>query len=813
MVSLEKNAERIIGTTDRIDILKEQLRSSLPQFCIARARLITESYRNTEAEPLIIKQAQALDNYLSKVNIGIDGYNLIVGDMSEIVGRMAYIVPPDDMGWLEFEVDSLTARDLDKVFISEEDKNTLLQLIPFWKGRTAGEKAFCLMPEDLRAEYVKCNDVMGEMAMGIGGVKSISVGGGLVAGLENNTRVVTQGLESVIREAQGYLNAMDPTDPDHLAKIHFYRAVIISNKAVIEFARRYARLAKELANRETNNQRKAELQEIAQICDHIPGKPARTFHEALQSIWLVHIALHVEGAAGAFGRMDQYLYPFYSRDIAGGRLNRDKAKELLQCFFIKLNSWGNLKPLMTGKYFATATSVGQNITVGGVNHNGEDATNELSYLLLEADGDLCMMEPETVVRFHKDMPMNFAVKSCEVAKKCRGKIKFIGDNATIGKLMNQGHSLELARNYAIQGCFEPYVPDITALLPAGGISINLLLFLELALNDGVSILSGKQLGPHTGKASQFKSMQDVLKAFRAQVAYFTDLSMRCSSVSLEAAAQYMASPLRSSLIQGCLEKGLDLNAGGAQYNVTWCPAQGAINVADSLAAIQKVVFDDGKLTLDELLDVLKKNFIGQEPVRQWLLDSPKFGNDDDYVDLLAREVVSIFAEEWQKHTFKRGNRRAVAQLEGLPNVIPMGRVVGASADGRKSGDTLADGGVSPVQGRNTRGIIATFNSVTKLDHVKLQAGEALNMRISPASLKDERAIKKFATLVKTYFTDLDGFHCQFNFVSSEMLRDAQKHPEKYRDLLVRVATYTAYFVELSSDVQDNIIRWSELEMS
>jgi len=800
------------GITARVEALKKQLRADIPQVCFSRARLITESYRQTEAEPEAIRHAKALNHVLTNLKIRIADNNLIVGDMSEVVGRLAEVIQPDDLDWLEHEAETLAVRDVDRAVIREEDKKLIPEIVSYWRGRSAGEKTFYLMPEELREQYLTCQYAMGEMAAGEGG-RSMGVGGGLVAGLEDNRKVITQGLEGIIRETEDYLEALDSTNTDLLDKVHFYRAVVIAHQAVIAFSRRYSCMASELADREADKQRKTELKEIAEICGRVPAKPAATFREALQSIWFMRIALHIEGSAGAWGRMDQYLLPYYRRDLAEGRLDREKASELIQCFFIKLNSWGNLKPLQASKYFSPSGSVGQNITLGGVGSDGRDATNELSYLLLEADGDLCLMEPETVVRFHKDMPQDFAVKACEVAKKCRGKVKFIGDTATIGKLMNQGHSLEAARDFAIQGCFEPYVSNITCLMPGGGIAINLLLFLELALNNGVSLLSGQKLGPQTGNPDEFKSIQDVLRAFREQVAYFTGLSSRTCSVGLEAAARFCASPLRSSLIKGCLETGLDLNAGGAAYNAAWCPAQGAINVADSLAAIRKCVFDDGKLRLSELMSILKSNFEGREDVRQWLLEAPKFGNDDDYADLLAKEVVAIFAEEWQKHFFKRGSRRAIAQLEGLPNIIPMGKVVGASADGRKSGETLADGGVSPGQGRNTRGVIATFNSVAKLDHMKLQAGEALNMRISPASLKDERAILKFATLVKTYLTDLNGFHCQFNFVSSDMLRDAQKNPERYRDLLVRVSTYTAYFVELSTDVQDNIIRWSELGLS
>jgi len=547
------------------------------------------------------------------------------------------------------------------------------------------------------------------------------------------------------------------------------------------------------------------------MCEHVPAKPARSFHEALQSLWFVHIALQIEaiGNGIAPGRMDQYLFPYYRRDLEEGRLDSEKAKELLQCFLIKLNSLALLLPAPVAKYFAGWAAY-QNITLGGVTRDGKDATNELSYLLLEADGELSLGQPESVIRVHRDMPRDFLIRACEVAKKCRGKLKFVGDKAAIQKLLNQGFTIEDARDYAVVACFEPMVPGKFNIAPAG--HIHLPLCLELALNDGVSLLSGKQLGPRNGNPREFKSIQDVLEAYRAQVAHFLGHAPAYNCALLEAHAQVAPTPLQSSLVQGCLEKGVDQTGGGALHSADWLSGVGAVNVGDSLAAIKKCVFDEGRVTMEELLGVLRSNFEGKEEIRQALMAAPKFGNDDDYVDLLTKEAVSILCEEWQKLKLYGGLRQSVTQLSGLPMVIPMGRLLGASADGRKSGEPIADGGVSPAQGRNVRGAAATFKSVAKLDHVKLKFGEGLNMRFSPHTLKDDRAMQKFATLLQVYFNDLGGFHAQFNIVSTDMLRDAQRNPEKYSDLLVRVATYTAYFIELNADVQNDIIRRAEVEL-
>lgn len=794
--------EKSQGWESRIESLKKQLTSGLPEFCVERAVLVTESYKQTEGEPVAIRRAKALEHVLSNMTVGISDNELIVGNYVEAVGRRGVLILPEySCQWLEDELDTMAERAVDRAFISEENKRIMRELIPFWKGKTVRDKSVSLMPEELQSKYMEyfgiCNN---ERGRGDEGWAHIVV---------DWERPISEGLDSITREAEGHLAKLDPGDPVDLAKIHFYRAIIIGHKAAVAFAQRYGREARALEEKERDGRRKAELKQIAEICERVPAKPARGFHEALQSFWFLKVALHLEGWGGAIGpgRMDQYLFPYYQNDMQAGRLDRDKAKELLLNLYIKLNSAWLFFPINVAKYFA-GVSGSQAFMLGGVGRDGRDATNELSRLMLEVDGELGLAQPESVIRINRNTPRDFLITACEVAKKCRGKLKFINDETTVQKMLNQGYAIEDARDYGMVGCHEPFVPRKTHYSYCA--HLNLAMCFELSMNDGVSLLSGKQLGPRTGDPAQFQSIEDVLTAYRAQIAYFVKHIARYNNVFLEAHAQVAPTPFQSSLVQGCVEKGLDLTAGGAFYNATWLSGVGVINVGDSLAAIKKCVFDERKITMQELLSALRHNFEGREVIRQMLIEAPKFGNDDDYVDLLTKEAVSIYCEEWQSVRFQGGRRQPIAALNANTSGIPLGLMVGASADGRWSKEPLADGGVSPAHGRNTRGPTATYKSVAKLDHVKMKCGSVLNMRFNPDALSDERSIQKFASLLRAY-CDLGGYHVQFNIVSSELLKEAQKHPDKYRDLLVRVSTWTAYFTELGTDVQNDIIRRIEFE--
>jgi formate C-acetyltransferase len=805
MTSTATTPKKILDRKSRIEFLRKAVTAGLPRFCVERAGLVTESYRQTEGEPQVIRRAKALEYILSQMTIGIREGELIVGNLVETVeGRGVLVFPEYSCDWLEGEFDTMAEREVDRAYITEEDKRTMRELIPFWRGKTVRDKSLFLMPEDLRTKYTECFGVCNnERGRGDEGLGHIVV--------DWQKPIITHGLDAITQEAEAQLRKLDPGDPGQLAGIHFYRAVIISHKAAIAFAARYARLARELEETEKDRSRKAELGEIAQICEHVPAKPARTFHEALQSFWFLKIAMHMEGWGGAMGpgRMDQYLFPHYQKDMEAGTLGREKARELLLALYIKMNSSKIFFPVHVARYFA-GVSGAQAFMLGGVGRDGRDATNALSTLMLEVDGELSLAQPESIIRIHKHTPRDFLMQACRVARTCRGKLKFINDGTAVQKMLNQGYDIEDAREYVMVGCHEPFVPRKTHYVP--GAHLNLAMCLELALNNGVSLLSGKQLGPRTGDPATFRSIQDVLAAYRTQVAHFAVHVAQYNSVFLEAHAQVAPTPFQSSLVQGCLEKGLDLTADGALHNACWVSGVGAVNVGDSLAAIHQCVFDERKrkMSMAELVEALRENFEGKEEIRQALLGAPKFGNDDDTVDLLTKEAVSIFCDAWQSVTFRGGKRQPIAALNANTSGIPLGRALGASADGRKSGEPLADGGVSPAQGRNTRGPAATYKSVAKLDHVKMKCGSVLNMRFNPEALADEKAIQKFASLLEAY-CDLGGYHVQFNIVSSEMLRDAQANPDQYRDLLVRVSTWTAYFSELSTEVQNDIISRIEFD--
>jgi formate C-acetyltransferase len=449
-----------------------------------------------------------------------------------------------------------------------------------------------------------------------------------------------------------------------------------------------------------------------------------------------------------------------------------------------------------------------NITLGGVTREGRDAVNELSYLFLDAEKDVRLTVEEFVIRVNKNNPDAFLMKACEVARLLRGKLKFVSDDTAVRQLLSDGKPVPYARDYAVVGCFTPTVPvysfDTTAAM------VNLPLMLELALNNGVSRLTGQQIGLKTGDPKKFKSYDEVWDAYKKQVEALVPVGMLSRSVDRQTYADFAPSPFLSALYRGCLEKGLDITNGGtAPYMTEGHGLIGAPNAGDSLAAIKKVVFEDRKMTMARLIEALDNNFEGEEAMLRLLKGAPKFGNDDEYVDSIVNEVLIHASHEVTKYRSIAGTKPTAAASAGTGH-LALGSMVGALPDGRKAREPLSEGGISPYQGRNVSGPTATMMSVAKLDHLKLTGGSVLNMRFNPEVLKDEPKMKKFASLVRTY-CETGGYLVQFNIAGSDMLRDAQRHPEKYRDLLVRVATYSAYFVELSPRLQDDIIARTEFQ--
>jgi choline trimethylamine-lyase len=786
------------AANSRITKLKEKMITQ-PAICVERGYFLTESYRQTEGDPAIVRRAKGLKNILDKMSIRIEDGELLVGWPTSKM-RGGALLPEVQGDWILEEMETVSMRDWDKYApLTEEEKERIKDFIPYWKGRSLFDKWESMIPD----EQLRLNH-------------KIQTSGGYCDNSHHMAhvavdfpRLLAKGLNGIQKEIDQERLKMNIGLPGITEKIQFLTAASITIEGVKNFALRYAELAREMAGKEINAKRKTELEKIAATLDWVPANPARNFYEALQSIWLCYMVLMVEGwgAGMTIGRPDQYLYPFYKKDIEEGRLTMEEAFELIALLLIKMNGVINLANKIIALWLG-GFPVMQGITVGGITPEGKDAVNELSYMFLDADQEIGLSSEDIVVRVNNANPEAFLIKACEVAKALKGKLKFVSDENIIQSMLNQGIPLEYARDYISTGCHNPTVPAHSH--DTGAVSLNLPIMIELALNNGAMRLTGEQIGPKTGDPREFKSYDEVWQAYKIQVEAALPVTRLFRNVERRVYAEFSPYPFQSTLFnQSCIERGLDITNGGSEYRTHTIGTVGAPNAGDSLAAIKKVVFDDKKITMKELIDALDANFEGHEKTLHLLQSAPKFGNDDDYVDSITNDVVTHICNEITRYDGYGGAKSTASALAMTAN-IPFGTIIGALPDGRKAGEPLSEGGISPHQGRNISGPTATMRSVAKLDQIKLSHGSILNMRFNPDALKDAQKIKKFASLIRT-FCETGGNLVQFNIVSSDTLRDAQKYPEKYRDLLVRVATYSAYFVELSPDLQNNIIERMEFQ--
>jgi len=787
-----------IGDKERLGRLREGALGT-PELCIERAYLMTESYKETENEPHLIRRAKALEKILKEMTIHIEDGELIVGRATS-TRRGGPLTPEINWDWCQEQMDTISTDWDEFAPVAEEEKAKMKEILTYWKGKSLYDRLRALVPENvLRLHY-----------------KTILPAGSSISNMHLGTHnspdyqmLLIKGLNGIKKEVDEELTKLNLAEIKDFRKPQFLNAVNITLEAAGSFAKRYAGLARSLAQKETDVRRKAELERIAQTCDWVPANPARSFYEALQSVWFTYIVLMIEGwgPGRSFGRPDQYLYPFYKKDIEGGRITKEEARELIALFCIKVNELAMRFSFVTVRT-AAGLNMLSNIILGGLTKDGREAVNELSYLFLDAEEDIRMHAEEFVIRVHKNTPDAFLMKACEVAKLLRGKLKFVSDETAIQQLLSDGKPLEYARDYIVSGCVLPAVPGYSFDIIGGPLSLPLML--ELALNNGASRLTSEQIGPKTGDPREFKSYNEVWDAYKKQVEALIPVAILVRNVDRELFAEFAPTPFQSSLFHGCIEKGLDITNGGtAPYITDGISAVGAPNVGDSLAAIKKAVFEDRKITMDRLIDALDKNFEGEEEILHILKSAPKFGNDDDYVDSIVNEVLINICDEVVRYRGFAGSIFNVTAYIAAGN-IQMGSLVGALPDGRRACEPLAEGGVSPYQGRNVSGPTATMRSVTKLDLVRLTGGSALNMRFSPDTLKDEAKMRKFVSLIRTY-CETGGYHVQFNIIDSDTLRDAQRYPEKYKDLLVRVATYSAYFVQLGPEVQNDIIARTEFQ--
>lgn len=772
-----------------ISQLVEKVRETERQVDIQRALIVTRVYQETEGEPVILRRAKALTAVLREMDINIDAGELIVGNQAQ-QPKAGPLFPEYAQDWILSQMGTFATRPGDKFQISDNDRSLLSEVLPYWKGRSLRDNWRARVPSEALAAV--SNGVMANENYTMSGP------GHLVPDYEKLLRLGLKGIKEEIKDRLARLD-----NENQKEKSDFYQAGLSVCDASIAFARRYARLAEKLAGETSDLQQQSQLKKIARICDLVPEAPATGFWEALQSIWSIQLITQLEanGLAIALGRFDQYLYPFYHNDIESGRLTRPEALNLLECFFCKLAAINKIYSNEAARLLA-GPAHGQVLTLGGVLPGGNDGTNDLTYLCLEADAEVRLVQPDIAIRISDATPSELLIKIGEIVRTGSGKPKIFGDRIVIDSLVKSGVTPEDAVGWAALGCSEPVIPGMTDSWGNSG-HLCLTKCLELALNNGRCRLTGHQVGPATGDPGTFSRFTDLMSAFKSQVAYFTELLVTSNNILDRMHAELAPLPFVSLFVSDCLARGIELNAGGARYNFTSPLGIGLITTADSLAAIKKFIFDEKSLTMPELIKALDKNYEGQEYLRQTLINrAPKFGNDDDYVDLLANEVLHIWADCLQGYQNPRGGSW-IASLYTLTANIGFGERCGATPDGRKAGEPLNDN-ISPVHGRERRGPTAVARSVGKLDMVDIPHGAILNMRFSPSLLSGDEGLLNFASFVRGYI-QLGGWHNQFNVVSTETLREAQKHPEKYRGLVLRVSGYSALFVELSPEVQEDII--------
>jgi formate C-acetyltransferase len=765
-----------------------------PALCVETGFLITESYKETEGMPPVIRRAKALEKVLKERTIFVDSEEIIVGSTTS-KRRGVILFPEVQREWCLRDIDNLSTRNWDRLApLTEDEKIKMKEFLPYWRGKSTYDKWLATIPEAVKK--LQFSNIFVTNTSSTSGVH-------LAHTTADFEKVLTLGLNGIKEEVKDEIDKLSLAKMEDFEKFTFLTAINIALDAVINFAKRYAKLAKSLSEKESDFKRKKELEMIAEACNWVPASPPRSFYEALQTVWFILIALRIEGIGPGIGpgRADQYLYPFYRKDIEEGKITKEEARELISLFLIKLN---DVAITLSTEFVQQLTGFPTiaNITLGGVTKSGRNAVNELSYLFLDAAKDTALPADEIVIRISRETPDDFLIKAVEVNKELRGKFKFISDETTIKMLLNEGYPIEYARDYILVGCFTPTVPAYSFRMTAS--MVNLAIALELALNNGVSRLTKEKIGLETGDPRKFKSYEEVWNAYRRQLEYIISIGIVGRNIDRKIYADNIPCPFWSALMHGPIQKGIDVIAGGvAPYMSDSHGGVGQVNVADSLAAIKKLVFEDKKISMEQLINALDNNFEGYEDVLYLCKSAPKFGNDDDYVDSILNEVLTHFANEVAKYKGIVGIKQVINAGTGTAHV-PFGKVVGALPDGRKAEEPLAEGGISPHQGRNASGPTATLKSVAKIDHVKISGGSVLNMRFNPNALRDDQKIRKFVSMLRTY-CESGGYHVQFNIVDVETLKDAQKNPEKYRDLLVRVATYTAYFVDLSPELQNDII--------
>jgi formate C-acetyltransferase len=798
----EKQTSKV---TDRIAHLREKVLSTKPSVCTERALYYTAVYRENEDQPVIIKRALALEKTLKEMYVFIDEGELIVGNQSS-QHRAAPIFPEYAVDWLPDEMDELDKRPGDAFYITNKHKQELLEIAHWWKGKVLWDKGRALMSQELR--NLQDSAIIKATGNLTSGDAHIAV---------DFNKILEQGLSAYLDEISYYSSQIDRTTIEGVKKDHFYNALNISVKALQFFIERYSTLALSMSLLEDDTTREEELNTIAKNCKHIAQHPPKSFYQALQLTYFIQLVLQIEsnGHSVSLGRMDQYLFPFYQHDKISGKITEEEASELLENTWIKLMSINKIRPWSHTR-FSAGGPLYQNVTIGGQTTEGKDAVNELSFLILNSVGKMKLTQPNLSVRFHKNINQNFMMECMRVIEMGFGMPSFNNDEIVIPELINLGVEKEDAYNFSAIGCIEIAVPGKWGYRCTGMSFLNLMRVFLASLYDGLDKQTGKTFHKGTGHFKDFDCFEQVYEAWQNQVKFYAKKTIEIDTAVDTALEIYVPDILCSTFVDSCISRGKTIKEGGSKYDFVSGLQVGIANLGNSLAAIKKLVFEEKRITKEQLLHAIENDFEGQEgeKTRQLLLNfAPKYGNDDDYVDLLLRDAYTEFIDEIEKYHTTRHNRgpigcRYYAGTSSISANVPNGAVVPATPDGRKAYTPVAEGS-SPSSGTDLLGPTAVFKSVAKLPTERIMGGVLLNQKLSPATIANDANKEKLISIISAFFADLKGWHVQYNIVSKDTLLAAKKNPEKYRDLIVRVAGYSAFFTTLSPDTQDDIIARTE----
>ena len=800
-----ENVEHFGTLTERMKEFREEVLDEKPYIDAQRAILATLACKENLNQPRVMVRAKMLEKVLDHMSIYIEDKSLLAGNQAT-KNRNAPIFPEYTMEFVMNELNQFEKRDGDVFYITEKTKEQLREIAPFWQNNNLRARGEALLPEEVRVF----------METGVFGMEGkLNAGDAHLA--VNYERILKDGLRGYEKRVKEYKATLDLTDPESIDKYCFYNAVLIVLEAVRNFANRYSVLAKDLAEKELNQERKIELLEISRICSKVPYEPAETFQEAVQSVWFIQLILQIEsnGHSLSYGRFDQYMYPYYDRDIKNGTIKESEALELLTCLWIKTLTINKVRS-QAHTLSSAGSPMYQNVTIAGQTIDKKDAVNDLSFLVLKSVAQTRLTQPNLTVRYHKNINKHFLDECVEVMRLGFGMPALNNDEIIIPSFMDWQVKEEDAYNYSAIGCVETAVPGKWGYRCTGMSYINFPRMLLCTMNNGVDLTSNKRFTKGYGYFTEMESYEELLKAWDKTIREITRYSVIVENVIDKASERDVPDILCSALTDDCIARGKTIKEGGAVYDFISGLQVGIANMADCLAAIKKLVYEEKKITRQELWDAILDDFSSpkNKKIQEMLIrEAPKYGNDDDYVDQLIVEAYDSYIEEIEKYPNTRYNRGPIGGIRyaGTSSIsanVGQGMSTMATPDGRNAFEPLAEG-CSPAHNSDKNGPTAVFKSVSKLRTNKITGGVLLNQKMTPQMLSTEENRQKLELLIKTFFNRLHGYHVQYNIVSKETLIDAQKHPEKHKDLIVRVAGYSAFFNVLSKKTQDDIIGRTE----